>query len=455
MEKKNNKVSLSMSITLSIGAIIGSGIFVFTGYGIGYAGTAVPLAFLLAAIFTVFMTLPSIQLGSGIPATGGSYNYTSRFTHPFFGYIQILNSLIGSLNLAVMSIAFAAYFGTLFGLTNVTIIAAIALLTLSGIGTFGIRMSGRVQQVIVVVLIVSLGIYFISGLDNMSTDFLTFKKVFTPLGGFAGLWSAIAIVRYTLQGGTISLTFAEEMENPGRDVPLSFFIGTVITAIIYAAIAVICVGSASYDQIAWQPLSASAEIIMTEPWLTIFLIGGGMIATLTTLNGSVLIYSRIHWAAARDGIWPEFFTKRNKHGVPFATLWFCTLVALIIILFQIDLGRIFNLVAVPALLLGPIYMIPGALFPFKLPNCHSKAYFKMNKWVTVGVAVISSGISLKLGWSLFGRMQQSDYIGMLIFFGLGIVYWFIRVWWLKKYKNVDLVANMKGYHPLWLEKENA
>jgi len=451
---KNSKISLSMATTLAIGSIIGSGIFVFTGYGIGYAGTAVPLAFVLAAIFTVFMTLPSIQLGSGIPANGGSYNYTSRFTHPFFGYIQILNSVIGSLNLAVMSIAFAAYFGSIFEGAPVTLVAAITLLTLSSIGTFGIRMSGRVQQVIVIILVVALGIYFFSGLDNISSEFITLKKVFTPLGGLAGLWSAIAIVRYTLQGGTITLTFAEEMENPGRDVPLSFFIGTVVTAVIYALIAFVCVGSAPMSEIAWKPLSASAAIIMNEPWFTMFIIGGGMVATLTTLNGSVLIYSRIHWAAARDGIWPAFMTKTNKYNVPWVTLWICTGIALTIILFKIDLGRIFSLVAVPALLLGPIYMIPGAIFPFKLPNCHKKAFFKMNKYLTVAVAVISAGISLKLGWSLFERMQQSDYIGMLIFFGLGIVYWFVRIYFLKS-KDIDLVAKMKGYHPAWIEKENS
>lgn len=451
---KNNKVSLSMATTLSIGAIIGSGIFVFTGYGIGYAGTAVPLAFVLAAIFTVFMTLPSIQLGSGIPANGGSYNYTSRFTHPFFGYVQILNSLIGALNLAVMSLAFAAYFVSLIPGANVTIIAAITLLALSAVGTFGIKMSGRVQQIIVGILIVALLIYFFSGLDNMSPDYLTLGKIFTPLGGLAGLWSAIAIVRYTLQGGTIAMTFAEEMENPGRDVPLSFFIGTVITAIIYAAIAVVCVGSAPYADIAWKPLSVSASIIMTEPWFTMFIVGGGMVATLTTLNGSVLIYSRIHWAAARDGIWPKYLTKTNKYGVPWVTLWICTIISLVIILFQIDLGRIFNFVAVPALILGPIYMIPGALFPFKLPNCHKKSYFKMNKWVTLVVAIISAGISLKLGWSLFARMIPSDYIGMGIFFALGVVYWFIRLFYLKS-KGIDLVGTMRGYHPKWIEKENA
>ncbi len=452
---KNNKVTLTMATTLSIGAIIGSGIFVFTGYGIGYAGPAIPIAFLLAAFLTVFMTLPSIQLGSAIPANGGSYNYTSRFTHPFFGFIQILNSFIGALNLAVMSLAFAAYFTALWPGANVTIIAAITLLVFAGIGTFGIRMSGRVQTIIVYILIAALALYVITGINDLSSAYITFGKMLKPLGGFAGLWSAIAIVRYTLQGGTISLTFAEEMENPGRDVPLSFFIGTVITAIIYAVVAYIAVGTAPYEAIAWQPLSVSAGLIMKDPWFTMFIIGGGMIATFTTLNGSIIIYSRIHWAAARDGIWPEIFTKQNKHGVPVYTLWTCVAAALVVILFQIELGRIFYLVAVPALLLGPIYMIPGALLPFKLPKCHQSAYFHMNKWVTVAIAAISAGLSLWLGWSLFGRMQQSDYIGMLVFFGIGIIYWFIRVWWLKKYADTDLVAKIGGYHQAWVEKEES
>lgn len=449
---ENNKISLSMAITLSVGAIIGSGIFVFTGYGIGYAGTAVPLAFILAALFTVFMTLPTIQLGSAIPATGGSYNYTSRFTHPFFGYIQILNSLIGSLNLAVMSLAFSGYFIALFKFGTPPIVAAITLLALTIVGSFGIKMSGRVQQVIVVILIASLGIYVVQGIDNMSPDYATLSSMFKPLGGFAGLWSAIAVVRYTLQGGTIALTFAEELENPGKDVPMSFFIGTVITAIIYAIVGFVCVASAPFDAIAFKPLSASAELIMTQPWLDIFLVGGGMIATLTTLNGSCLIYSRIHWAAARDGIWPKVFTKMNGNGVPIVALWFCSSVSLIIILFGIDLGRIFNFVAVPALILGPIYMIPGAVMPFKLPNCHQSAFFKMNKYVTVAVAAVSAVISFFLGKSLFDRMIPSDYIGMAIFFGLGTIYWFVRIAFLKT-KGIDLVAQMKGYHPSWIEKE--
>ena len=72
----------------------------------------------------------------------------------------------------------------------------------------------------------------------------------------------------------------------------------------------------------------------------------------------------------------------------------------------------------------------------------------------MGSEIVFIVISTSLGWSLFKRMKTSHYIGMLIFFGIGIVYWFIRTSYLKKKKNIDLVSNMKGLHPYWLELEN-
>jgi len=456
-EKKNTRVSLSMAVTLSIGAIIGSGIFVYTGFGVQYCGAAIPLAFVLAAILTCFMTLPSMQLGSAIPATGGTYMYVSRFTHPFFGFIQILNSLIGTLNIGILTGTFGVYFAAAF-LSNSVIGGRIAgvvmLVILAVIATKGIRLSGRLQQVIVLILCGSLIIYTLSGFNDLNSEYFTFAKMMKPLGGISGLWAAIAVVRYTLQGGTIALAYAEEMENPGRDVPLSFFIGVGVTAVIYAVVGWIFVATAPYDVIAGKSLSVSAEMIMSGVWLKIFLVGGGMLATMTTLNGSLIMYPRIHWAAARDGIWPEIFAKKNKNNVPAIILWLVTAVGVAVTMSGVSVIALFKWVSVPALLIGPIYMIPGAILPFKLPNCHKKAYFRMNKWVTLVISIISAGISFTLGLSIFKRMTTASWIGMICFFTAGTIYWFIRTNYLKKKKDIDLVKKMRGYHPLWLEIEN-
>ncbi len=454
MKETKKKLSLSMAIALAMGAIIGSGIFVFTGYAIGLAGTGVPLAFIIAACLTIYMTLPSMQVGSAIPATGGSYMYVSRFVHPFLGYIQILNTLIGSLNIAVMSLAFSAYFVKLVPGADLYISAAVIAVVFAGIGTFGVRMSGRLQQIIVAILVLALGIYIFGGFSHIDPTHVTPAKVFQPLGGFAGLWAAIAIVRYTLQGGTIVLALGNEIENPGRNIPLTFFLATFITAIIYALVGYVTVGVGPYELIANKPLADAAQLFLQGPWMTFFLLGGGILATLTTLNGSFLIYSNVHWAAARDGIWPKFFAKRNPHNVPHRTLWTVTLVSLLIILARIELGRIFMIVAVPGLLLSAIYYLPSLLLPEKLPNCHKNAYFKMNKTTNYIVCITSVGLSMWLGWSLFKRMQPQDYKAMLIFFVIGIVYWFIRINFLKK-QGTDLIADMKAYPDIWLEKEAA
>src|SRR3954471_16937075 len=61
---------------LGIGAVIGTGIFVVIGEGIGLAGPAVILAFLLAALACVFSALSYAELASSIPVSGSAYTYT-------------------------------------------------------------------------------------------------------------------------------------------------------------------------------------------------------------------------------------------------------------------------------------------------------------------------------------------------------------------------------------------
>ncbi len=449
--EKSKKINFPMALSLSIGAIIGSGIFVYTGLAISYAGTAVPLAFIVAAIMTVFMTMPSIQLSSAIPATGGTYMYVSRFIHPFAGYIQVLNTLIGSLNIAVMSLAFANFLVALVPTANLKISALICALTLSTIATFGVRISSRLQQIIVAILLSALVIYIITGMQKI--EYITVGDVFKPLGGFAGLWAAIAVVRYTLQGGNIMMSMAGEMENPGRDIPLSFFLGTLITAIFYALVAFVTLGTAPLEAVSGLPLSDTAHYVLNQPWLNFFLVGGGMLGILTTLNGSFMIYSRVHWVAAKDGIWPKVFTKTNKYNVPYVTLWTATIISCVVIAFGIDLGRIFTYVAVPALLLGPLYLVPALLLPYKLPHCYENAFFKMPKTINTVVTISSMFLSFWLGKSLFSRMLPQDYIGVGIILGIGTLYWFARVEYLKRVEGVNIVENMKGYHPTWIEKE--
>ena len=62
---------------IGIGAIIGAGIFVITGQAAAiYAGPAIVISFLIAAMICLFAGLCYAELSSLIPIAGGSYSYS-------------------------------------------------------------------------------------------------------------------------------------------------------------------------------------------------------------------------------------------------------------------------------------------------------------------------------------------------------------------------------------------
>ena len=66
-------VGLSGAISISTGQVVGAGIMTLTGVGIGLTGSSVVLAFLLAAVITIFAALPITYMAASLPTTGGNY----------------------------------------------------------------------------------------------------------------------------------------------------------------------------------------------------------------------------------------------------------------------------------------------------------------------------------------------------------------------------------------------
>ena len=99
---------------MSIGAIIGAGLFSSLPMGIDMVGPKVGRALVAGAIFICMKTIPSLYMQSAIPISAGGYVYMSRFIHPSVAFVQSLNSCVGMLNIAVMSMTFASYFCQLF-----------------------------------------------------------------------------------------------------------------------------------------------------------------------------------------------------------------------------------------------------------------------------------------------------------------------------------------------------
>src|SRR5579885_1684131 len=100
-------------ITLGIGAIIGTGIFVLTGTASAEnAGPAIVLSFVLAAIACVFAGLCYAEFASMIPVAGSAYTYgyatLGEFVAWIIGWDLVLEYLFGA---ATVAVGWSGYFG--------------------------------------------------------------------------------------------------------------------------------------------------------------------------------------------------------------------------------------------------------------------------------------------------------------------------------------------------------
>ncbi len=450
MSQKNTKMTMFSCITMAVGAIIGAGLFTSLPMGIEMIGGNVGWAFVLATLFIFIRTLPSLYLQSSLPVSGSTYVYLARLIHPAVGYVQTLNSVIGALNIAVMSMTFANYFVQLFPEVeiNTTLVAVACALIFTAIGTFGANTIGKFQNIIVALLMVALGLYIFFGFGAIDTG-ATLQDFIVPTVDFASMWGAIAILNYSLQGGAIVASFADEVENPGKTIPMSFFGGTVIVMILYVIIAFVTYGAGPID--GGYNLGAIAATFMSPGLVRFFIVAGALFATITTLNGSLMIYSRVHYASAKDGIWPEVLAKTNKYNVPYVSLWTCTVIAIVVMLTGTDLGQILRIVSIPGLLLGVVFYIPPLTFAKKFPNAAKKSYIRIPQPINLVLCVFSVCMSFYMGWSLLKDIG-SRAIPMAIFYVSGYVYYYFRWQYLKKHKGIDIIEKTKGILPQWEER---
>src|SRR4030065_1078830 len=103
-------------IFLGVGAIVGAGIFVITGHASAqYAGPAVTISFVLAALPCAFAGLCYAEFASLIPIAGSAYTYTYATLGEFFAWIIGWDLILEySLSATTVSIGWAGAMGRFF-----------------------------------------------------------------------------------------------------------------------------------------------------------------------------------------------------------------------------------------------------------------------------------------------------------------------------------------------------
>ena len=322
--------------TLGLGTMIGAGIFVLPGIVAEAAGPASMVSFTIGGIVALLAALSLSELATGMPRAGGSYYYINHALGSFFGTIVGWGMWAGLMfATAFYMLGFGQYLldqpSTAIGVVAAALVMA-ALLTL--LNYRGVKETGSFQNVIVIALVGLILVFIIVGLPQVDPGLL---QPFTAGEGWPAVGVTAGTVFVTFIGFEVIATSAEEIKQPGRNLPLAMVAAVVTPTLLYVLVMLVSTGVLPVPELAASDVpvadvaraTAGALGAVTVAGFTIqfSVIGGGImiigavLATISSANASILSAARVNFAMGRDKILAEWLNQiHSKYRTPYRAI---------------------------------------------------------------------------------------------------------------------------------------
>ncbi len=305
--------------TVSLGAMIGSGIFVLPGLATKVAGPAVIAAYFLAGLVVLPAALSQSEMATAMPHAGGSYLYVDRAMGPLMGTIAGFGTWFAMVFKAAFALvglgAYLQFFVHDIPIRPIALGIGAGLILLN---IAGIKESGKVQALLVTFALGVLAFFVADGITLVdSNNYRPF------LGeGTLGLLEAAGLVFVAYAGVTNVASVAEEVKRPSRNLPLGILISISVMMFLYPLIVLVMVGTTPVADLtsSLTPMSTSAKAFMGSIGPKI--IGAtAVLALISMANAGLLASSRYPFAMARNRLAPRKLTTiGSRSGTPVVSI---------------------------------------------------------------------------------------------------------------------------------------
>ena len=325
-------IGLAGGLAIGIGTMIGAGIFVFPGLAAGNAGLAAALSFAIGGAIALLVALPTSELATAMPRSGGGYFFISRSMGTAYGAVVGLGLWLGLVfasafylvGLGHYAAAVFAEVGLTLPISPVVPLGLFFGVTLTALSIGGTENTAKMQNAVVAVLLVILTVFLTYSSLNALGVFGrgTVPEAFFSQGVFPA-FSTAALVFTSYLGFAQVATVAGDIRSPSRNIPLAM-VGSVFVVTAFYVVAVFVATSA----FGTERLSTFGETAMVEvaraflgrPGAVAILLAG-LLATFSSANASILSSSRTVYALSRDALLPKRASEINRrYGTPHVAL---------------------------------------------------------------------------------------------------------------------------------------
>ena len=321
-------LGVSFGIAILVGSTIGVGILRTPGTIAGMLDNywLIIACWLLGGLYVLIGVGSYSELATMLPKAGGSYNYVKRAFGNYAGFLTgwfdyITNAIAPAFFCIVISEYIVILFPNLESQTTIIAIAFLIAFTL--LHASGVKSGSVVQQITSVIKVVFFVALIVACFMYSGVKFNPIEnnpKV-VEIGVLIGFFKSLQMVLGTYDGWNAGCFFAEEDENPSKNIPKSLYTGAIIVILIYVVINMAFFYVMPVASLANTPLAASevAKVVFGDYGAVIVTIIA-VFSIISILNAYMMIPPRILYGLSRDGFFIQKGTMVNKGGTPIVTL---------------------------------------------------------------------------------------------------------------------------------------
>ncbi|WP_309089977.1 amino acid permease [Domibacillus sp.] len=425
---------------ISIGGIIGAGLFVGSGSVINATGPGAIVSYAVAGLLVIFLMRMLGEMATANPDSGSFSTYARQAIGPWAGYtVGWLYWFFWLIVIAIEATAGGAIMNQWVPAVPIWAWSLILTFLLTLTNIFSVKSFGEFEYwfamikvaAIVVFMLVGLAILFqwIPGTNSPGLSNLTGNGGFMP-NGFSSVFVGVVTVIFSYFGAEIAAIAASESKDPVKSTTMA--INSVVWRIL-----IFYVGSVS---ILVMLLPWNSAELLTSPYVTMLKMAGipggaqimnavVLVAVLSCLNSALYTNSRMLYSLAKKGDAPKMLLKLNKHGVPVRAVWLSTILAYVCAVFSfVSPDKLFlflvNASGAIALLVYLAIAVSHLRLRKKAEREHSQLEMKMWLFPYITYAVIASIGIILISMIFIDSMKSQLLLTLLITGGLILSFFF-------------------------------